>query len=114
MPPIGEDIMRSISIPLLRDALNILLDRFTAMGIDSVPLNHQFYWKILDDEKYVMDAAPRQPGVGDLFDDLDFTEKVADAGDDAVAYSLADVVPLLAYLCDVGLWQRQPIPAADD
>ncbi|MFC5740237.1 hypothetical protein [Dyella tabacisoli] len=92
--------MRDIDIRKLKEVINILLDHVIDMGVDSLPLEQSFYWKIHDDEKYAMSGTPDLV-VGDLFDDLDFVEGVLLDKDNVVSYTLTEVAPILTYVGEV-------------
>lgn len=93
--------MRNIEIRKLKEAINLLLDHVIDSGSDSIALEEQFYWKVSDSEKYKMNNEPTQVAVGDLFDDLDFVERVLHNKDNIVAYTLTEVAPILAYVGEV-------------
>ncbi len=90
--------MRTIDIPTIKAAVNLLLDHLMERGLENLPLSEQFYWKVLDDEKYVMNKAPSDPGVGDLAADLDFVEGVTRDGHHMTALTLTEFGPLLTYI----------------
>jgi hypothetical protein len=93
--------MRVVDISALKQAVNLLLDHVIGQGVESLPLEEQFYWKVLDDEKYLMGKRPDNMGVGDLFADLDFVEQVLSAKDQPVALLLTEIAPILAYVGEV-------------
>lgn len=96
----GTD-MRVVDISVIKAAVNLLLDRVIEQGVESLPLEKQFYWKVLDDEKYLMERRPGDLGVGDLFSDLSFVEQLLSAQDQPVALSLIELAPILAYIGEV-------------
>lgn len=58
--------MSSINLGELQRAINRLLDQLSAAGIQEVVLDQPYYWKVLDDEKYIMSSKPNELGIGDL------------------------------------------------
>lgn len=90
--------MRTIDISTVKAAVNLLLDHIMESGLKELPLNEQLYWKVLDNEKYVMNKPPGDPGVGDLFADLDFVEGVVSDGQQLTALTLTELGPLLTYI----------------
>jgi len=91
-------LMRTIDIATVKAAVNLLLDHIMENGLGKLPLNEQLYWKVLDNEKYVMNKTPGEPGVGDLFTDLDFVEAVVSDGQQLTALTLTELGPLLTYI----------------
>ena len=47
--------MREVQISAIKQAVNLLLDHVIEQGVESLHLERQFYWKVLDDEKYLME-----------------------------------------------------------
>jgi len=93
--------MRVVDISVIKQAVNLLLDHVIEQGIESIPLDAQFYWKVLDDEKYLMEKRPDNLGVGDLFSDLSFVEQMLSAKEQPVALTLTELAPVLAYIGEV-------------
>jgi len=93
--------MSAVDISAIKQAVNMLLDHVIEQGVESLPLEKQFYWKVLDDEKYQMERKPSDLGVGDLFADLSFVDAVLSAKDQPVALSLIELAPILAYIGEV-------------
>lgn len=90
--------MKNIDIRKLKESVNILLDQVIASGIEQVPLANQFYWDIVGEDKYNMTKEPVQLAVGDLFDDLEFTEQVSQNIGQQAIYTLTEIAPILAYV----------------
>mgnify|MGYP001128021950 CR=1 FL=1 len=93
--------MRTIDISTVKAAVNLLLDHITESGLKNLPLSEQFYWKVLDNEKYVMNKPPGDLGVGDLFADLDFVEEVVSDSRQLTALTLTELGPILTYIGEV-------------
>lgn len=93
--------MRTIDISTVKATVNLLLDHIMESGLEKLPLNEQLYWKVLDNEKYVMNKTPGDLGVGDLFADLDFIEDVVSDGQQLTALTLAELGPLLTYIGEI-------------
>jgi len=93
--------MRNIDIRKLKEVINLLLDHVVDKGFDSIALEEQFYWKVSDSEKYRVNNEPTELSVGDLFDDLDFVERVLHNKDNIVSYTLTEVASVLAYVGEV-------------
>lgn len=90
--------MRTIDVATVKKAVNLLLDHVMEGGLENLPLNEQLYWKVLDDEKYLLTKAPGALGVGDLFSDLDFVEGVVSDGRQLTSLTLTELAPILTYI----------------
>jgi hypothetical protein len=94
--------MRRINVEDLRKSVNVLLDHILESGVESIDLEKQYYWQVNAQNKYDMATEPVGLVVGDLWDDLDFTEAVLTKDrKEAVAYTLTEVAQVLAYLGEV-------------
>ncbi len=94
-------MVRSIDIKKIKEATNRILDQLLADGIETIPLSNQMYLAVSSTEKYDMDNVPEQLVVGDLFDDLEFSESILQSDERAAVYSLTEISPLLAYVGEV-------------
>jgi hypothetical protein len=90
-----------VDLHAIKKVVNLLLDHIIQQGIDSFPLDKQFYSKVLDDEKYMMDKHPGSLGVGDLLADLSFVEQELAEGGQPIALTLTELAPILAYVGEV-------------
>ena len=93
--------MRTIDLRGLKESVNVLLDHIIDSGIESIPLEKQLYWQVDAKERFDLQKSPTELVVGDLFDDLDFVERVLLRKQDAVAYTLTELAPILEYIGEV-------------
>jgi hypothetical protein len=94
----GDDRLRTIDIKLVKESLNVLLDHVIECGIESLPLDHGYYWQVGREDKFDMQKEPKEHLVGNLPDDLDFVERVLERREQATAYTLTELAPVLAYI----------------
>jgi hypothetical protein len=67
-------------------------------GLTEIDLDSPFYWVVPENKKYNMDERPSAPDVGSLVDDWQFVEAILRDKSSPVAYSLAEIAPLLAFI----------------
>lgn len=89
--------MRAIGLKELQGAINRILDDLVARGVESIPIEHGYYWNVLDD-KFVMDSVPTDLGVGDLNADLDYVRSSLESEDAPPALLLVGLASLLSYV----------------
>lgn len=93
--------MTEIKIADLKKAVNRLLDHIVeTRHVDSITIEHPYYWHIPADQIYNMDADVRDLDVGSLEDDWEFASALLDDGEIPVAYQLTQIAPLLRYIAE--------------
>jgi len=94
----AEGKVQTIDVRKLKESLDLLLGNLIDSGIECLDLDSQYYWEVEEVQKYGFQAEPKGYVVGDFSDDLMTLDKVLKNKDLAVAYTLAQVAPLVAYV----------------
>ena len=93
--------MRTIDLVKLKESLNVLLDHVIDSGISSIALEQQYYWQVDAKDRFDLKKKPADLVVGDLFDELDFVERVLLKKQSTVAYTLTELAPILEYVGEI-------------
>jgi hypothetical protein len=87
-----------IDIEKLRSITNLIFDHIIEdVKIKQIELRKDYYWDIDTEQLYNMKNDPIELGVGQLYDDWEFLTKIENR-DEAVAYMLTHLAPLLRYI----------------
>jgi hypothetical protein len=87
-----------IDIEKLRSITNLIFDHIIEdVKIKQIELRKDYYWDIDTEQLYNMKNDPTELGVGQLYDDWEFLTKIENR-DEAVAYMLTHLAPLLRYI----------------
>lgn len=85
-----------IKLSELRTVVNRILDHIEhELGHASVKLDHDDYWDVASEEKYVFTKSPENFEHGQLQDDWEFLRSILRDKDQAVALMLVHAAPLL-------------------
>jgi hypothetical protein len=75
-----------------------LLDKLRTEGVEKIALDQGYYWKVFEDEMFLMNATPENLGVGDLAFDLDNVGAALELDNDAPPLLLVGLASLLSYV----------------
>lgn len=83
--------------------LRVLTDNFfdnieKDFGASEIPIRQSMYWHVLPDEKYDVNNDPKQLGIGNLRDDLEFLKNILNDKEKAVLPNLYHLAAILDYL----------------
>ena len=82
----------------LQKAINMLFEHvIVTRKIESITLQ-DFYWDILEDERFDLTKEPSRFAAGNLFDEWRFAQNLVDGTSPPVAYQFCQVAPILMYL----------------
>jgi hypothetical protein len=90
--------MHAIDVAQLQKAINTLLDKLKTEGVEKIALDQGYYWKVFEDEMFLMNATPGNLGVGDLVSDLENVGATLELDDDAPPLLLVGLASLLSYV----------------
>lgn len=90
--------MLSVDVRKLKESVDLLFEHILDSGVDSLNLDTQYYWGVEESMQYDFLHEPKGYVVGSFLDDLDVLENVLKERGDVVAYSLAELAPLVAYV----------------
>jgi len=96
----GKDV---IDLKELQKATNRIFDHLYKHNIYNVELKHDYYYDIPAEELYVVRDGliqdhPKNIFVGQLYDDLEFVEKIAKGTDEPIGHALVWVSSLFRYI----------------
>jgi len=87
-----------IEIASLRQVTNDLLERLEADGITKLELDADYYWSIPPEHRYDRHDEPKEHVMGQLSEDLAFTNQLIDGTRPPVTYGLVWISSLLRYI----------------
>ncbi len=87
-----------VNIEELEKVTLILFSRLRESIGNEIELNHDFYWDISEEELYNPYENPTDIGLGQLSDDLKRVQNLFKSDEDAVAYDLRKIAPILMAL----------------
>jgi hypothetical protein len=93
-----EDKMHVIDVQKLKESIDVLLEHIINSGVDHLTIETQYYWQVEASQEYDFQREPVGYAVGDLFEDLATIERVLLNKESAVAYTLAELAPIIAYV----------------
>lgn len=89
----------SINIDALRKTINGVFDFIEkGLGITEVELKQNYYWSIVGDDLYAMEAPPKELSVGSLLDDWEFVLSAYKNADQQIPIDFIHIAPLLQAL----------------
>lgn len=89
-----------IAIDDLRKAADLILNQLAQEGMNEIELTKDYYWSIPAKQKYDPYAQPVELTLGQLSEDWKEIRRVAHGEQEASAYQLAWLGPLLCYLAE--------------
>ena len=88
-----------MSISDLRAAIDRILAHVEDdLGVKSIKLEHDYYWKISDEQVFSMEREPSSVNVGSLFEDIENLKKVLEGDVHVQSIMLRYAAPLLHYV----------------
>ncbi|MFG6095941.1 hypothetical protein SPB21_11845 [Leptothoe sp. ISB3NOV94-8A] len=87
-----------ISIDSLQQCTEVLFNHLKELGIDSIELDEDFYWEIVDDNRYNPYEQPKEFSLGELSSDWKNLEKIVAGEEEPIGYGfvwLSSLVKLL-------------------
>jgi hypothetical protein len=87
-----------IDIARLRQITNDLLERLEKDGTSKLELDADYYWNILPEHRYDKYDEPKEFVIGQLSEDLAFTNQMIDGMCPPVTYGLVWISSLLRYV----------------
>lgn len=88
-----------VDLSLLEKAVSTIFSEMKRRGIDSVPLDADFYWNVPSESIYDPYNEPNQLDVGQLEDDYE-TLRLAQETDKLMGYNLKNVSAIIRYLSE--------------
>lgn len=88
-----------VDLSLLEKAVVTILGEMKRRGIDSIPLDADFYWNLPSEAIYDPYNEPNQLDIGQLTDDYE-TLKLAQETDRLIGYNLKNVSAIMRYLSE--------------
>lgn len=88
-----------VDLSLLEKAVSTIFSEMKRRGIDSVPLDADFYWNVPSESIYDPYNEPNQLDIGQLEDDYE-TLRLAQETDKLMGYNLKNVSAIIRYLSE--------------
>lgn len=80
---------------IVDDIFHHIIDK---RGVDSIELDAELYWNIPEESRYDVLMNPPELDIGSLSDDWDLVSNMSKDDANIIAYQLAEIAPLLAYV----------------
>lgn len=87
-----------VTVRELRQVSNLLFDHLEESGHHSVELDADYYWIISEKERYDPDNEPKDFGLGQLYDDWQKLQELAEGSAEPIAYDLVGLSAILTYI----------------
>ncbi len=88
-----------ISVAKLRRSSNFLFDHLEEEGHSYIELDHDYYWQIdHPEELYDPLNEPKDLGLGQLYDDYEYIQQVADGERETISYDAVWLSSILRYI----------------
>ncbi len=84
---------------------NLIFDHIlNVLNVKSVELTKDMYWSISQNDLYDIESEPKNFGIGQLYDDMDFLLKVLSDDSQAVPLMMMHLAPIFEYLSTQVSW----------
>ncbi len=96
---------KTIDIVELRRISDLIFEHIlNTLEIKSVELTEDMYWAISSNDLYDIEKDPKDFGIGQLFDDLEFLSHILDDESQAVPAMMMHLAPIFQYLATQVNW----------
>jgi hypothetical protein len=83
----------------LRKAINNIFDHLeTDLKMEDIKLEHDYHNDVMLSDKFVITDKAPDMGIGQLYDDWEFLEKILDDREGSVSLMFDHVAPILRYI----------------
>jgi hypothetical protein len=90
---------KTIDIAELRQITDLIFEHMlNTLEIKSVELMEDMYWTISSNDLYDVEKDPKDFGIGQLYDDVDFLRHILDDESQAVPAMMMHLAPIFQYL----------------
>ncbi len=101
---------KTIDIAELQQITDLIFDHIlNTLDVKSIELTKDLYWSISPNELYDVEKDPKDFGMGQLYDDIDFLRKILDDNSHAVPPMMIHLAPILQYLSTQVNWYKNAI-----
>ncbi len=87
-----------VTVRELRQASNLLFDYLDKCVHHSIELDADYYWIITEKERYDPYNEPKDLGLGQLYDDWQKMQEIAEGSSEPIAYHLVWLSAILTYV----------------
>jgi hypothetical protein len=102
------DNAKTIDIAEIRRISDLIFEHIlNNLEVKSVELTEDMYWTITPNDIYDIGNDPKDFGIGQLYDDLDFLRRILDDESQAVPAMMMHLAPILGYLATRVNWYDQ-------
>jgi len=96
---------KTIDIAELRQITDLIFDYIlNTLQVSSVELTEDLYWSISTNDLYDIKKEPKDFGMGQLYDDIDFLRKILNDDSQAVPPMMMHLAPIFKYLSSQVNW----------
>lgn len=100
---------KNLDLRKLKHSIDKIFDHiFNTLQVENLNLCENYYFEILGDKKYQISEEISEPGIGSLYDDIDFVMSSLEWENTEIPPAmLMHIAPLLQYLGEYGDWYKK-------